>query len=38
MKTRVFLVSALLDSAYATLRENIEHLTLAEALFVPPGG
>jgi hypothetical protein len=28
----------MLESAYATLRQNVMNLTLDEALFVPPGG
>jgi hypothetical protein len=38
MRTRLELTLHLLDSAFAVLSDNLKGLTLAEALFVPPGG
>ena len=38
MHTRLELARHLLDSAFGTLSDHLERLTLEEALFVPPGG
>ncbi len=38
MKSQLVLTNSILNSAYTSLRENVEQLELKEALFVPPGG
>ncbi|MBM3129190.1 MAG: DinB family protein [Chloroflexi bacterium] len=38
MRTRLEITLQLLDSAFGILSDNLQALTLEEALFVPPGG
>jgi hypothetical protein len=38
MRRRVDLAVELLEKAYSTMIDNVENVTLEEALFVPPGG